>query len=224
MSFWWAERNLWRGWGLTSRIRECANAGKDDDHTKQTTLIVSIIPRALIIELSPRLRALYTIGWQPCRQQRQAACPTRGQGASKEFNKHAQIAGRFHGSFLSWRQTVCFALLIATSRRKKAKCSGERPVCEHCKRLGQDCQWESAGGARSSSTSDPQDSGGVRAVSTSESANGNGSWGGSGSGIGSGFDQGNARYDVSSPTVLASDRETDFISMLGWHGCAGCRD
>lgn len=26
-------------------------------------------------------------------------------------------------------------------RRKKAKCSGERPVCSYCKRLAQDCRW-----------------------------------------------------------------------------------
>jgi hypothetical protein len=144
--------------------------------------------------------------------------PTRGRGASKESNKHAQIAGRFHGSFLNRRETVRFALLTATSRRKKAKCSGERPVCEHCKRLGQDCQWESASGARSSSTSDQQDGVGMRTVSTSESANGNGSWDGSRSG----FDQGNARYDVSNRNILASDRNTDFISMLGWLVCTSC--
>ena len=158
----------------------------------------------------------YTIGWQPCRRKHRAVCPTRGQGASKESNKHAQIAGRFHGSLLNGRQTVHLALLIAISRRKKAKCSGDRPVCEHCKRLGHDCQWESASGARSSGTSDQQDSGGVRAASTGENVSGNGSWGGSG------FDQGNARYDVRDRNVPAGDRDTDFISLLGWLVCASC--
>jgi hypothetical protein len=97
-------------------------------------------------------------------------------------------------------------------RRKKAKCSGERPVCGHCQRLAQDCQWESASGSRSNIPSDQQDSVGVRAVSISTN--------GKGTGSGSGIDQGNTKYDVSNRVLLAGDRESAYIFVTGWLVCA----
>jgi hypothetical protein len=38
---------------------------------------------------------------------------------------------------MEWR-----SLAHAISRRKKTKCSGERPICSYCKRLSQTCEWK----------------------------------------------------------------------------------
>lgn len=76
----------------------------------------------------------------------------RSTGASNAFSKRARIAGE------AYAIQIERILLIYLDRRKKAKCSGERPVCGCCKRLNQDCQWESAAASRSNAESDMQES------------------------------------------------------------------
>jgi hypothetical protein len=93
--------------------------------------------------------------------------------ASNAFNKHAKIAGKL-------QIVICLAPLSFTypNRRKKAKCSGKRPICGYCERLSQDCQWDDAPRRMSNISNEIPDAGG------------------------SGSDQGALIYDVGTPSTL----------------------
>jgi hypothetical protein len=74
---------------------------------------------------------------------------------SNASNKHALTAGK--GLIPLHRHehrygTEWHSLAHAVSRRKKTKCSGERPTCSFCKRLSQTCEWNKFRPARSGSS------------------------------------------------------------------------
>ncbi|RKL09115.1 hypothetical protein BFJ70_g16731 [Fusarium oxysporum] len=59
---------------------------------------------------------------------------------------------RQQGMAVGYRPVQRIGLACLECRRKKARCSGHRPQCSHCRRLGRECQYPSASSRISTST------------------------------------------------------------------------